>query len=505
MFPVLFGLAALILAVPTSLFAEAPPGSPTPISGTGFLPPPKPFPLSASKRQFQASFAVGDQITIPAFSFQLVGGGHYQTQVTCRLVGKNCYVFVEDEEWVAPRVAQPHVEGIARAFDSVTLRDPSRGIYDIETTLFGRPPDSDGDPRILLVLLDVLDSPITGVTFVGYYDVENQAPPTSREIIYLDTNPLDLSSTLALATLAHEFQHMLHWRLDPDEDKWLDEGASEYAELACGYKDTTAAATKDFLSLATNTSLTEWEDLPFDFDHAYLWTTYFVQRYGEGALTRLVADSENGIPSVNLLLEDLGVPERFGHLFGTWAAALYLDGPGPLGLERLVLGPVGKDSFAVPTAETGRTVSLWGVDFLALGDAPGVTIEIGSTGDRALVVTTITEGASLGAAPLEIQAGERRSIRMLARGNRALAITGASGSGLQSYSFSLRPIDPATAEPSDFDGNRTIGFPDFLLFAEHYNRQAGRLGFDPTYDLDGDFRIGFSDFLIFVGRYGESL
>ena len=73
----------------------------------------------------------------------------------------------------------------------------------------------------------------------GYYDVENQAPPTAREIVYLDSNPLDINSTLARATLAHEFQHMLHWNADPDEDKWLDEGCSEYAELACGYKDTT--------------------------------------------------------------------------------------------------------------------------------------------------------------------------------------------------------------------------------------------------------------------------
>ncbi|MCZ6636172.1 MAG: hypothetical protein O7G87_22470 [bacterium] len=472
------------------------------MSGTTFLPR-TPKHLPAPKRQLIQPFQVGDPLTVPAFSFRLVGGGHYQTDITCRLVGTHCYIFVENDMWGTDRVTQSGIESLARAFDNATNRDPDRGIFTVDIDLFGPPPNVDGDPRILIVILDVLDSPITGTTFVGYFDVENQSPPISREIIYLDSNPLDIHTDLARATLAHEFQHLLHWAADPDEDKWLDEGCSEYAELACGYRDTTEAATEDFLTLATNTGLTEWEDLPFDFDQAFLWMTYFAQRYGDASLRQLVADPENGIASVNNLLTTLNVPERFEHLHGAWTAALYLDGPDNLGLKRLDLGPVKQDSFAVPTTQISRNVTLWGTDFLTFGDAPGLSIDIGSTGNENLLVTLITKGDNPSAAPLAISSGTRKRIHTFTTGTHALSVTGTSG-GLQSFSFSVTALEGTSPTASDFDANGEIGFSDFLRFAENFNRSAGLPNFDPTFDLDGDHKVGFSDFLIFAGNFGKT-
>ena len=57
---------------------------------------------------------------------------------------------------------------------------------------------------------------------------------------------------------------------------------------------------------------------------------------------------------------------------------------------------------------------------------------------------------------------------------------------------------------TDFDGNGSVGFQDFLLFASHYGYAAGHANYDARYDLDGDGRIGFGDFLIFVQDYGRS-
>ena len=56
---------------------------------------------------------------------------------------------------------------------------------------------------------------------------------------------------------------------------------------------------------------------------------------------------------------------------------------------------------------------------------------------------------------------------------------------------------------TDFDGNGSVGFQDFLLFASHYGYAAGHANYDARYDLDGDGRIGFGDFLIFVQDYGR--
>ena len=57
---------------------------------------------------------------------------------------------------------------------------------------------------------------------------------------------------------------------------------------------------------------------------------------------------------------------------------------------------------------------------------------------------------------------------------------------------------------TDFDGNGSVGFQDFLLFASHYGYAAGHANYDVRYDLDGDGQIGFGDFLIFVQDYGQS-
>ena len=453
----------------------------------------------ASKIQFLPAFNVGDPLTIPAFSFRLIGGGQYQTTTTCRYVGEHCYIFVEDEIWGTSSVPQTGIESLAQAFDHSTKRDPSLGIYDITTTLFGDPPDVDGDPRIIIAVLDILDSPITGITFVGYVDTDNQAPPVSREIIYLDANPLAINSDLARATLAHEFQHLIHWKADPDEAKWLDEGCSEYAELACGYKDTTATATEDFLSLASNTDLTDWEDQFFDFDQTYLWMAYFVQRYGESALRTLVADPDSSIVSVNNTLQSLNVPERFDHLFGQWSAAIYLDKTNNLGFNDIVLAPVKRDSLSVPSADVSRLAFLWGVDYLAPSSISDLALTIHPNGNNNLLVTLISDGKQPFAAPLSVQSGQTKRIH--ASGNTALAITSTSGTAV---GYTLSVSERASGTATDFNGDGEVGFTDFLAFTAGFGKKANEVGFDPTFDLDKDLQISFSDFLSFVQDFGKT-
>ena len=58
---------------------------------------------------------------------------------------------------------------------------------------------------------------------------------------------------------------------------------------------------------------------------------------------------------------------------------------------------------------------------------------------------------------------------------------------------------------SDFDGDGTVGIPDFLLFAEQFGFSQGDVGYDARFDLDGDGVIGVSDFLIFVNNFGKKV
>ena len=493
-------LPLLLLLVSGRLSAT---GQPVPASGTYLLPRPDVQPASLSKQLVSSPFAVGDTLTVPAYSFRLGDQGHYTTTTTCHVVGDHCALFVEDDIWGSHRITSAGLESLAEAFDRTTPADSSRGIFGVTTSLFGAPPDADANPRILIVVLDILDSPITGTTFVGYFDVANQAPPTSREIIYIDSNPLDIDSNLARATLAHEFQHMLHWNADPDEEKWVDEGCSEYAELACGYKDTTRTAASAFLQV-TNTSLTVWEDLPFDFDQAYLWMTYFVQRYGEATLPALVSAPENGITGVDRVLEGIGSTDRYVDLFADWMAATFLDGQGSLGYDRIDVGAVHTDTVAVSTEAIVRRVRLWGIDYLVLGESSGISITLGGALGSGLLASLITQqdgGPSAGSAT--IPAGTQGRISAFGSGTRALAVTRTSGN-LEDYTIEVRELDGASARASDFDNSGKVDFEDFVRFANQFGRSNGSTGFNPTYDLDGDRRVAFSDFVIFARNFGSS-
>ena len=469
----------------------------SPQSGTHLIPrrdiPYRPAP----KIQTTSSFQVGDPITIPAFSFQLIGGGRYQTSLTCRLVGDNCYIFVEDDLWNS-RVSQSDITSLAQAFDQSTPRDANRGIFDLTTQLFGDPPDVDGDPRIIVAIIDVLDSPIQGFSIVGYYDIENQAPPVSREIVYIDANPFAINSPLARATLAHEFQHMLHWKADPDEAKWLDEGCSEYAELACGYKDSTAAEMASFLSL-DNTSLTQWDDQSWDFDQAYLWTTYFAQTYGDAALRTLIANPENSIASVNSTFQALGKSDTFHHFFGQWVAAIYRDD-----YTAIDLGSVKSDTLTIPTTTFTNSAALWGVDYVTLGNTSDLALTIRSTANNDLLFTLInTDPTQPQTAPIAITAGQTRRIHTYGSAIRALAITTTSDT-TRGYTLSLSPLTADSQSPtaSDFDANGEVGFSDFIAFVSGFGKRLGDVNFDPTFDLNNDQQVAFADFLIFARNFG---
>ncbi len=70
-------------------------------------------------------------------------------------------------------------------------------------------------------------------------------------------------------------------------------------------------------------------------------------------------------------------------------------------------------------------------------------------------------------------------------------------------------LDPVTfravaqANP-DFDGDGTVGFGDFVLFAGKFGLSRDDDGFEARYDLDGNGTIGFGDFLIFGNAFGRT-
>ena len=62
--------------------------------------------------------------------------------------------------------------------------------------------------------------------------------------------------------------------------------------------------------------------------------------------------------------------------------------------------------------------------------------------------------------------------------------------------------DTPTGPSADFDGDGSIEFSDFILFAAAFGLNQGDSGYDARFDLDGDGSIGFPDFLTFAGAFG---
>jgi len=181
---------------------------------------------------------VGDQRKFYAMDFSL-SGSPYFANATCRAVGEFCYIFVEDSQWNRGIVTNTDVVKLRRAFDESTPGDPFSGIYELETKNLGPPPDEiDLDPKIYILVLDIPDDYNRLGTYVaGYFEPLNQKRGVFRdpntgiklysnevEMIYIDSHPLDAGSVMAREILAHELQHLIHWRHDPDEDIWINEG-----------------------------------------------------------------------------------------------------------------------------------------------------------------------------------------------------------------------------------------------------------------------------------------
>ncbi|MDA0748543.1 MAG: SUMF1/EgtB/PvdO family nonheme iron enzyme [bacterium] len=58
-------------------------------------------------------------------------------------------------------------------------------------------------------------------------------------------------------------------------------------------------------------------------------------------------------------------------------------------------------------------------------------------------------------------------------------------------------LQAQTAADADFNGNGTVDFSDFVLFAQAYNSTQTR------YDLNGNGTVDFSDFILFARAYGQ--
>jgi len=290
--------------------------------------------MQAHMRRQKASvwnFKVGDAKSWYAVDFTT--SQNYLVASTCRAVGANCYLFVENTIWIN-KVSQRAVDSVRIAFDQRTPAFKNKGVYQADVEAFGAPPDVDNDPKIIIFILDIKDGFSGSGGFIqGYFSPRDQttlAQSNQAEIYYLDANPTDLSDDGgiqdAMQTTAHEFQHMIHYRYDSGELTFLNEGCSSLAEVHCGYPIYNQSLfanepNRSLLSFRSNTDA----NVPRDYSRSARYMTYLRDQFGIQFFKPFVQSGLRGIDGIDAALQSVGARLRFNDIFANWAIANILD------------------------------------------------------------------------------------------------------------------------------------------------------------------------------------
>ncbi|PKL46651.1 MAG: hypothetical protein CVV42_15770 [Candidatus Riflebacteria bacterium HGW-Riflebacteria-2] len=218
-------------------------------------------------------YEVGDIETF--WTKNIVDNNFEQTKAVLKAIGKHCYVFLEEGKNISPDA----IEKVRKNFDEV--------IYPTNTRTFGSEwkPGIDGDERITLLMFDIKDGYNGSGGFVGgyFYAVDSflqeklpeHVKSNQREMFYLDINPSDPASDRYLSTIAHEFQHMIHFNNDPSEYTWVNEACSQIAPYLCGFGH--ANQVLAYMRTPDN-SMTAWsnEQMLANYGQVYLWNYYIL-------------------------------------------------------------------------------------------------------------------------------------------------------------------------------------------------------------------------------------
>ena len=262
-------------------------------------------------------YAVGDRI--PFWVANVDTNDHFE--VDAELLYKNEVVYV----W-AELGHELDLATIAASADRFAQK-----IYPQVRAFFGPEPNPgiDGDPRLHILHASSLGRGIAGY-FSGADAFSSLANPFSNQkemfSISLDWLHQLRDYQLYESVLAHEFQHMVHWHNDRNEETWVNEGLSELAQEVAGYPPDLGFV--HVYARQPDTQLNTWSINPNDngrhYGSAYLFMAYFLQRFGEEMTRAVVSQPENGTRGFDVVLQEAGLNLSFEDVFADWVVANYV-------------------------------------------------------------------------------------------------------------------------------------------------------------------------------------
>lgn len=304
----------------------------------------------------------------------------FPVNATLQYITEHTYVWVEN----GVDFNRGDLEALADDFDDHS--------YPIVREFFGseRSPGIDNDPRIYILYAGGL-----GESIAGYFSSSDAVHPlaheysNAHEMFFLSADNTDLDDQFTYGVLAHEFQHMVHWNVDRNEEAWINEGFAEVAALLTGYYD--GGFDQSYVR-DPDLQLNIWPDDGDTIPHyggSFLFLTYFLGRFGEEATRSLVSLPANGFPAIDAVLAEVaevdplhGALPTSLDLFQDFSAALYLldpaAGDGRYSFPVYDNAPRGRPTETVsqcPTGPQSREVNQFGIDYIRITCRGSFTLE----------------------------------------------------------------------------------------------------------------------------------
>ncbi len=244
--------------------------------------------------------------------------------VTSTLIAKTdqAYIWL-DNRWLDQVNHDALQRGLQAFSDKIIPRDHA---------LFGQEesPGIDCDVRI-----HILNTSNTNAG--GYFSSIDQmtrqvrSDSNEKDMFYIDIEgsggPRAIGTNYYDGVMAHEFQHMILYKQDPNEDTWISEGMSELAISLNGDDpgaDAIAAQNPDI-------QLNSWPDGGVagaeNYGTAFSFLLYFWDRYGDAGVQALAAEPANGLAGIQNVLNKIDPGKQVNDLVDDWLAARLLDDP----------------------------------------------------------------------------------------------------------------------------------------------------------------------------------
>jgi len=327
---------------------------------------------------------VGDQVNFWSIDYSSNPFGEfYLTSATCRFVGDESYIFVEDAVWDI-HYSQSDVNTFAIALEDTT---PSgdMGIVTRDIEVFGEPPDAiDGDPNIYFLVLDIRDGfdPAQGGAYIaGFFSPYNQFTEREAylyygghsnevEMLYIDCFPGNASD--AAYTASHELVHLIQWGVKPfsGEELWVIENQAQAGTYVCGYP---AFQVETFLEAGGVTPI-KWTEYEFGsveyvagYGAGFLFFSWLTEQYGgEEFLYRSLRVEERGISGVSQAIQQAtGQTPDMASLLSDWMLACWIDDP------EFADGRYGWETFRIADYDTVSPGNREGLDYTSeIEDTP---------------------------------------------------------------------------------------------------------------------------------------